>query len=371
MAVRERIGAFLQIPPEVLPEFRQVALRRNRVSLLVICVMIVGMELFNMARVLFWSASGLGTLNNRIYFTLYLSLFLAAAGYLALAHWTRAGRVRVRLGLQYGAVLFFLLWHICINAYDLMRNPDAEIGIYYTAVLGLSVFILMPAPCGGIFYGAAYAVFLGLAGSILSAGDQINVTCTTIVALAVSVTNSYHHVTIISQRQEIGKMNEQLQRMAQRDALTGLFNQAAFQSCVKPHLGREGIAFLVVDLDNFKAVNDRYGHPCGDFVLRELAARMDAAFPDALCTGRIGGDEFAVFLADAGGEERLTAAAQALIHSVSQITWHGRDVGAGCSVGICCAGGAASYERLYSEADRALYQAKGRGKSQCFLTRLP
>ena len=71
-----------QIPPEIREDFWQDTIKRNRLSLLVICIMIFGMELFNMLRVLFWSASGLGTVNNRIYFTMYFLLWMSAAIYL-------------------------------------------------------------------------------------------------------------------------------------------------------------------------------------------------------------------------------------------------------------------------------------------------
>lgn len=366
-----KIKSFFVRPAEVLPEFQRIAYHRNRISLLVICIMIFGMELSNMARVLFWSSAGLGTLNNRIYFGMYLSLFLAAAVSLVLGYVIDRSRLRVHLMAQYGSVLFFLLWHVCINAYDLMRNPEAEVGIYYTAVLGLSVFILMPARLACAMHVAAYVCFLGLAGRILSGGDRINITCTAIVALAVSLTNSYHHTTIISQQIEIRKMNEKLQQMAQRDALTGLLNKSAFQRCAEPHLHTPGVTLLMVDLDNFKAVNDQYGHPCGDFVLKELAWRIGAAFPDALGTGRAGGDEF-VILAGAEDEAALAAAAQELIDSVGRITWHGKNVGTGCSIGACRIGpSGAAYDRLYSETDRALYQAKGQGKNQLHLVQLP
>ena len=102
------IHDFFIITPEVKPEFLAAAQRHNRLSLLVICVMIFGMELFNMARVLFWSASGLGTLNNRIYFAFYSSLFLAAALYLLLAWLLRRRAPGVKLALQYAAAAFCL-----------------------------------------------------------------------------------------------------------------------------------------------------------------------------------------------------------------------------------------------------------------------
>ena len=369
--MQEIVSSFFVIPSAVLPEFWQTAHRRNRISLLVICIMIFGMELFNMARVLFWSSSGLGTLNNRIYFGLYLSLFIAAALCIILSYTISRERLHFHLGVQYISVLFFLLWHVCMNAYDLIRNADAEIGIYYTAILGLSVFILMPAWLGFITHFSAYVLFMGLSGSILSSGDKINITCTAIVALAVSLTNSHHYATMIAQRQEINQMNLRLQDMAQRDALTGLLNRSAFQRCTESYLERAGATLLIVDLDNFKDVNDRYGHPCGDFVLKEVALCIQAAFPNATGLSRIGGDEFAV-LTEAESESALSSAAKGLIRSVSQITWHGQDVGSGCSIGACrIRGGAVSYDQLYSEADRALYCAKGQGKSQFQLTHLP
>ena len=83
--------SFFRIPPEIREGFWQDALQKNRLSLLVICIMIFGMEPYNMARVLLWSSSGLGTLNNRIYFGMYLALWLAAALHLVLRHLLRGG----------------------------------------------------------------------------------------------------------------------------------------------------------------------------------------------------------------------------------------------------------------------------------------
>ena len=166
--MKHRIRSFFAIPPEIRPDFWQAAYQRNRLSVLVICIMIFGMELFNMARVLFWSSAGLGTLNNRIYFGFYCTLFLSAVLCLLLGFLLRGRSLRCRLAVQYGGVLFFLLWHVCLNAYDLFRDPQAEIGLYYTAVLGLSVFILMPAAPALLMHGSAYALLMALSGRILS-----------------------------------------------------------------------------------------------------------------------------------------------------------------------------------------------------------
>lgn len=368
--MQRKIKAFFEMPPDILPEFQQTALRYNRISMLVICIMIFGMELFNMARVLFWTSAKLSTLNNRIYFTLYCSLFVIAALYLILSFLLRGGHQRAELALQYSAAALMLIWHVCINIYDLTRSASAEIGIYYTAILGLSIFILMPAWYALVLFLSGWGLFIGLAGPLLSSGDQINITFTTIVSLAVALTNRHHYATVISQRMEINKMNEQLKEIAQRDALTGLLNKASFQRCVEPYLITQGAALLIFDMDNFKAVNDHHGHPCGDYVLKEFALRLEDVFPDAWALSRIGGDEFAAMI-HAADEEGLLTAVRALIHSTSQITWHGQNIGASCSVGCCRASDSGgSYEQFYSKADSALYKAKEQGKNQVCLSPL-
>ena len=372
--LKDHLRNFFVIPHTLRSEFWQDTLKQNRLSLLVICLMIFGMELFNMARVLFWSASGLDSHNNRIYFFMYCALFGSAALYLLLRHLLRSSSMRVRWAVQYGAVLFFLLWHVCLNAYDLIRDPTAEVGIYTTAVLGLSIFIQMPPVFSILCHGTAYALFMLLSGPILSSGTRLNLTITAIVALAVSLTSCRHAVVLTAQRLEISQMNQRLQALVQRDPLTGLLNKAAFQNSAELYLQHTGpeteTALLIADLDDFKSVNDLHGHPCGDFVLKETARQLQAAFPDAVGVSRIGGDEFAVLVPNLDAAS-LRSAAESLIQRVREISWDGRRVGTGCSVGICRSRRLnVSFEQLYGEADQALYAAKRHGKGQCHICRL-
>ena len=209
----QAVWQFLRIPPEIREEFWQNSLQKNRLSLLVICIMIFGMELYNMARVLFLSSSGLGTLNNRIYFGMYCSLLLAAALSLALQQLTRRASSGVQWAVQYVSVLFFFLWHICLNAYDLSRSPGGATITFLTAVLGLAVFIQMPARYSIPCYGGGWALFLLLTRTTLDSGDRINLTFTAIVALAVSLTTARHAVITLSQRREIREINTHLQKL--------------------------------------------------------------------------------------------------------------------------------------------------------------
>src|SRR5699024_9130206 len=109
-----------------------------------ICVIIFVVELFNIARVLFWSVSGLQTLNNRIYFVMYCLLLLVPVLYALL--WRRLKRASPKRQwvVQYTMVVFILIMNVCINAYDLMGNPMGQTSIYTTAVLGIAMFIQMP-----------------------------------------------------------------------------------------------------------------------------------------------------------------------------------------------------------------------------------
>ena len=364
----DSLRRFFSIPPRIRPEFLKNTLQKNRLSLLVICIMVVCMELFNMARVLFWSNSGLRTANNRFYFTLYCLLLADAFLYLLLRQLLRKRSAGAQWILQYSTALFMLLWHVCVNAYDLMRDPQAQTGIYTTAVLGLAVFIQMPGLCSLVTYGLAYGLFMGLVGPILEAGDLVNLSFTTIVALAVSLTSCRHAVCMISQQMELERTNQKLHAQSRTDPLTGLLNTAAFRERAEAHLAaaEAATALMILDMDDFKSVNDGFGHPCGDYLLKVAALRFQAQFPEAVAVARIGGDEFMAALSGVPAEE-IRQSVRQLIQDVSLIRWRGLDVGACCSVGVCIAGSPASYDAMYEAADAALYRAKAAGKGRCAL----
>ena len=364
--MKGKLTEFFRIPREIRRDFWEDTLQHNRVSLLVICVMIFGMELFNMCRVLFLSNAGLSTWNNRMYFGMYCSLFLVAALYLGLWHFLRRWPCRVRWAVQYITVLCMLLWHGGMNAYDIHRDPQAGTSIFVTAVLGLAVFIQMSPAFAFLAYGAGYGLFAALAFPVLESGDQLNLTITSIVSLAIALTRSHHAVVLLLQRREISEINQQLRALVQQDPLTGLLNKTALQHQAEYRLSQgpapAETALLILDMDDFKAVNDRYGHPCGDYILQEVGRKLWEVFPGE-AVGRIGGDEFAVVCS--GGRDSLEQAADKLIREVASLRWKGTDIGVACSVGICLAGRAGvDYQRLYREADNALYQAKNRGKGR-------
>ena len=158
----------------------------------------------------------------------------------------------------------------------------------------------------------------------------------------------------------------ELEKEASMDAFTRTLNKAAFESYGARRLAGlapgEELALLILDMDDFKGLNDTYGHQAGDHVLVCLSGQMKALAPPRCQIGRMGGDEFAVLFDPPCAGQAAGDYAARLIDAVRAIEWEGRPLSVGCSIGIALGGAGASYEDLYAAADRALYEAKRQGK---------
>ncbi len=130
---------------------------------------------------------------------------------------------------------------------------------------------------------------------------------------------------------------------------------------------------LIIDVDNFKMVNDRYGHMFGDAVLTELAARITSHFRDSDIISRIGGDEFMVFMPGTVNHEMVTERAGRLMASLQTMFKNNmKDVPFSCSIGIAYSPEDGSdFQSLFQNSDAALYQAKLEGKNRWMQYRRP
>lgn len=166
---------------------------------------------------------------------------------------------------------------------------------------------------------------------------------------------------------KVGVLNERLSELAHTDALTGLYNRRAYDQ----HLAREWrrvqrngapLSVLLVDADHFKAVNDQHGHAMGDQVLQVLASVLQEGARDIDVAARVGGEEFAVLLADtdatsaAGVAERIRSQiAQAEAMPVAAVT---------VSIGVATLQAQEQPDSLQHRADQALYMAKSQGRNR-------
>nr|WP_041757451.1 GGDEF domain-containing protein [Bradyrhizobium sp. ORS 278] len=158
-------------------------------------------------------------------------------------------------------------------------------------------------------------------------------------------------------------LREQFERLSRIDPMTGVHNRTALATDL-PALIADGnsqmIAIYAIDLDHFKAANDRFGHPVGDALLKQVASRLTSLLDSGGLIVRMGGDEF--ILAD--NSLRSRAAARSLAERIVDVVAapyyiDGHEVVIGVSVGAALSDGhVSSAEALLSQADRALYQAK-------------
>jgi diguanylate cyclase (GGDEF)-like protein/PAS domain S-box-containing protein len=163
------------------------------------------------------------------------------------------------------------------------------------------------------------------------------------------------------------ELENELQHQALHDSLTGLPNRALAQdridrALVRVHQTGGRVAVLLLDLDDFKAVNDTLGHGVGDRLLKELAVRFERVLQASDTVGRLGGDEFVVLREDLGSEDEAALLAEALLAAcVETLVLDGRRLNVSVSIGLALAGagdGDIDAARLLSEADIAMYAAK-------------
>jgi diguanylate cyclase (GGDEF)-like protein len=166
------------------------------------------------------------------------------------------------------------------------------------------------------------------------------------------------------------RLEGELAHQAFHDALTGLANQALFRDRVDHALARAArvdakVAALFLDLDNFKRVNDSFGHTAGDELLAAVASRIVECLRTSDTAARLGGDEFAVLLEDVASDAETEAVADRIIAALERSFPIGeRDVFISASVGIAYPHPTSTTDQLLSEADLAMYTAKRRGKGR-------
>jgi diguanylate cyclase (GGDEF)-like protein len=176
---------------------------------------------------------------------------------------------------------------------------------------------------------------------------------------------------------ENARLYERIAGQARTDALTGLFNRREFDARLKGESQRarryeKSFTLLLLDIDHFKRVNDSYGHPAGDDVLKALAGILSKQFRDVDTVARYGGEEFAVILPETSGTpaKQVAERVRRAIASAPFQLPDGREIGITASIGVSsfpsCG---ATPQDVVEHADQALYTAKEAGRNRVVLYR--
>lgn len=158
---------------------------------------------------------------------------------------------------------------------------------------------------------------------------------------------------------------EELRRRSETDELTGLYNKSAFNEKVNGYLGEWAkpgeCALFMIDMDNFKSVNDTYGHLTGDYVLAETGKALRGAFQGRKAwLGRVGGDEFMIFVYQCRPND-LDELAERLRAALNIPIPESKDIFTG-SIGLAVYEEGDNFDSLYVRADKGLYDAKKYGR---------
>lgn len=173
----------------------------------------------------------------------------------------------------------------------------------------------------------------------------------------------YYPKTLTKQVKEAQKLAEHMRRLAREDSLTGLLNHRSFFEEGARYVEQGGSFWcFVLDLDNFKQVNDNHGHLAGDEVLRRVATVLRSSVRGQDLVGRVGGDEFAILCSGPQGEDEIAAVARRILTMVAR-EMNFNFVWPGMSIGIARVYGSEDLRDAFRRADKALYQVKGNEKN--------
>ncbi|WP_374608839.1 GGDEF domain-containing protein [Diaphorobacter nitroreducens] len=308
-----------------------------------------------------------------------LALLLGALAHVALhrAPTGRAGRA-----LPVLAAVLMLLLGIALTAFYQWVTPKFT-PLVLTAVGVALVFYLRPPVSTALFAVAAVAGFVTLPltqpDPALLASGRVSVLVIPLMSLVFSVLSWRKNAVNILLSRSLAQANAtlaakqvELERLASHDGLTGLCNRGEFMRRADHELLRAlrhkySTAFILLDLDHFKRVNDHYGHPTGDAMLRHVSALLASGVRASDVVARLGGEEFVVLLPHTDLESALRCAEKLRL----RVQAHPLATDAGplsCTVSLGVVEvpprSRADVAAAYAAIDRALYRAKSAGRNR-------
>lgn len=277
----------------------------------------------------------------------------------------------------------YLLFGAAVCVID--QLVTANIYPYLVANVIVALVVILPPHISALFYSASYlglffTLPLGQSNNDLLLSMQVNGITAAVIGFGVSIIIWRTHTINILQKQlirqqtlEMAEKNRQLEHMAGTDMLTGLFNRMRFIEFLEREITRikrtrEESCLIIMDLDHFKEVNDKYGHPGGDTALKMTAGAIRGQLRESDILARFGGEEFTILLPGTsinGG----CKAAEKIRHAIDKLSFPApmKDLHMTASFGLSVLNAddhASSFDTAYQEADKALYRAKNSGRNR-------
>lgn len=311
--------------------------------------------------------------------------FVVATGWLS--HWTVKDTHRANawsIALQIAIAVGYFYFGAVITIADLVANAGAGLSSFMMICIMFGVVGLMRPGISVPLYLGTYLVFSYMLGH--AAINPLHAPSLNIIALvapglallaSVIVWNQYSNAVML--RRQLSRSNtalveqqRELAFLADHDTLTGLYNRREFMRMANMELARVARApcdtqLIMVDLDFFKKINDQYGHPVGDVVLKQVAALLRSGIRATDTVARLGGEEFIVLLPDTSREGALALAEKLrLLVRAAPLVIEDLSVPVTASFGVSglLRNQHGTVDSIYAAADRALYVAKQLGRDR-------
>ncbi|MDD2881814.1 MAG: GGDEF domain-containing protein [Rhodoferax sp.] len=275
-----------------------------------------------------------------------------------------------------------LVFVVGFVTFDQWVSPN--ITPFLTGAMATSLVLYLRPGTSAVLFASAYGLFAYAIGhtqqdAALLLSNRLNGLAAVAMAWALSVLLWRKFTVITRQQTLLEKINvdletkqRELQRLTRLDGLTGLYNRSTFAELTRQELARaqrqgSATAILLLDLDLFKHVNDTWGHPAGDAVLKNVATVANSAVRATDLVGRLGGEEFIILLPNTSLDAARRLAEKLRAHMQQSPTpWEKSSITTTVSIGVASTTAAQQhdFDHLYGTADKALYSAKALGRNR-------
>ena len=292
---------------------------------------------------------------------LYAVILVICCGIYILIH-TSLGNKRWTVRILW-YLLFLVLGHYAVILNTVIRPSLSAVTLCVFLVAGPLLVIDRPFRIQIIqlLIAVEYLIgaFLSQKPYLVAFADSVNILCCFFLGATI-----YIRMTQVRLREAL--QARMLQKERDMDKLTGFLNKAAIENQIKDHLSishQQG-ALVIMDIDNFKTINDNYGHAYGDLVLNQTAKCIREIVPEKCLCGRFGGDEFLLFLPDISRSELIDLLDTLSREMVSTIQLPNPENNFSCSIGVAVYPLLGrDYPTLFKIADTALYEVKNTAKN--------